>query len=331
MKYVFVAIASLLIGLTVGGRQALANTYDVTAKVPFAVASVPATIDQSLNNAVVGSSQVEMNGTCQTLSPVSVVSIWRGGQLIGSVSCEANGTYRLKVSLQPGANTLIARTGNISTVYGPDSSPITITYTPAVASTTTRRTVPGSQASSNTRADNQLPATNPEVNRPSGLSITTTNPVEILNDNNQVSINVTVASGQSPYTVLVVWGDGTTETRTVPGPGTYMFTHTFQKKGIYKATATVTDVLGVSRTHQFLLTSAAPPTSGSTQTNNSGVTTDGTAWWSQYATFIIASILAVSVFGSGYIFGHYASRQPIDVSSGRLLHHHKRRVGKLKP
>ncbi len=219
--------------------QAGADSYDVTASIPYPAPTIAAVIDPSFDGRAVESDVLEVFGTCQDIYPSSIVSLWRGGSLIGSVNCEANGTFRLNVSLLVGQNTIIARTSSLSNAFGPDSNATTVTYTPP--------------------APSQQTATNPTVPSQSQLEISSAEPFALLDDGNGVTIQIIVGGGLGPYTIVVNWGDGSTETLLVDDPGTFSFKHVFTDPGVYKVVATVTDILGVSKIYQFIVASTASP------------------------------------------------------------------------
>lgn len=239
-----IVLTSILVSLIIGFNQlkTLADSYDVTASVPFPVPSVAAKIDQSFSNSTKSADLLQIFGTCQSISPYSIVSIFRGSSLLGSVNCESNGTFRLNINLLEGANNLIARTSNISNVYGPDSDPVNINYVQPPQTSTNSNTSQNNETQSNTSSD---------------LTISTPSPIEIINDNKEVSVDIVVSGGKNPYKLVIVWGDGTTDSKDIQEEGTYRFTHKYQKEGIYKALARVTDFFGITKTYQFVLASHA--------------------------------------------------------------------------
>jgi len=79
-----------------------------------------------------------------------------------------------------------------------------------------------------------------------------------MNNSNTVTRQIKVDGGTSPYTIVINWGDGSTETQKVAGPGVYQFTHTYASPNIYRVLASVTDVLGATKVFQFIVTSTAP-------------------------------------------------------------------------
>ena len=240
-----IAVLLLIFGILMlfSVPRASADSYDVSATVPFPAPTSPAVIDPSFAGSQQTAETVELFGTCQNVYPSSIVSIWRGGQLLGSTNCQANNTFRVNISLALGLNTLVARTSSISLAYGPDSQPLSLTFTPPPPSASTPDGISPATASENAASD---------------LVITSEQPVAIMNDTNTVTIEIKVDGGTSPYTIVINWGDGSTETQKVAGPGVYQFTHTYASPNIYRVLASVTDVLGVTKVFQFIVTSTAP-------------------------------------------------------------------------
>lgn len=244
-----------------------AADYQVTATVPFNPPAQPAVIDPALNGKTVDTALTLINGICEHVAPATIVSIWRDGTSIGSVNCELSGTFQLSVSLKVGSNTIIARSSSLSNDYGPDSSPVTINYTPPLV-TPSPPTTPRPSTSTPTSTDTVA----------SDLTIGTPTPFVIMDEENAAAIQVIIKGGKGPYTVTINWGDGTTESSVVADLGTFSFKHQYADNGIYKVVATVTDVLGASEVYQFVVSALSLPSSESerpantTQPNDNGNT-----------------------------------------------------------
>lgn len=227
-----------------------AASYDVTASIPYPAPTTAAIIDPSLDGKDSPVDLFTVFGTCEHLSPASIVSLWRGLQLLGSVNCEPSGTFSLVITLISGANTIIARTSSLSENYGPDSTPVTISYTPPLVVN------PGQPT--NTPPKTAQPSTDP-------LFVTSPTPFEILHEDKGVTIKIVVSGGKGPYNISVNWGDGSTETSVVADIGSFSFKHVYEENGIYKVVATVTDVLGESKVYQFIVASTSVPQADSVE------------------------------------------------------------------
>ncbi|MCA9327579.1 hypothetical protein KDA14_03560 [Candidatus Saccharibacteria bacterium] len=224
-------IAALLTPASVGAEQ-----YDVNAFVPYPTPSQPATIDVPAPNTVFQNSLQSISGTCEAASPVNIVSVWRSGQLLGSAAC-TGGSYSIQVALTAGQNTLVARTAKQNGIYGPDSSAVLVTFeTPVVVEPLPPSVNEPTTTTQRTGATNQGAL--------QGLSLRTESPFSVLTSGNLVSIRVVVEGGKNPYVLLLNWGDGSTESRTIAQAGTYEFTHAYQKHRGYTVYIRVKDVLG---------------------------------------------------------------------------------------
>lgn len=256
-----------------------ADTYQVTAQVPYAVPSVPAVIQTPQDATNVDTAMQNISGSCEVTNPSTIVSIWRGGEAVGSSVCQPNGTFSLTLQLVTGPNDLLSRSSNISNVYGPDGTSVRITYRPhiAPAATTTDQTPP----------------------QESDLNVTSATPFGVLSEkDNSVTIQIIVKGSATPFDILINWGDGTTETKSVPAAGTYAFTHTYDKSATYSLRATVTDVLGATTVYTVPIvpTSVAPKP---TEVNSTIV--KGTSLRSSIIPYVVGGAV-LTVFGSTAFF-----------------------------
>jgi len=177
-------------------------------------------------------------------------------------------------------------------LYGPDSSPFIITYTPAIPVST-----PQAAAVSPTG-----PINNPQTS--GELLITSTTPFGVTNNNNSVSITITVKGGDKPYTLLINWGDGTTESQQLSAEGDYVYTHVYDKPAIYNVLVTLTDVLGKSRTFSWVVTSEQIP---AIQSPAAGKVPSGTEKVADFRSYTYFAIFALILFilVVVFLFGRY--------------------------
>ena len=293
MKRVFTLLLMLsALGLVIS-HIAHADSYNVSAVVPYSIPSVPATIDSSLAGISLTEKNLRIFGTCEQSNPANVVIFMRQTQVVGSVSCSASGTYQLDIDLTSGVNTFIARTANLNGVYGPDSQSDNVTYTPPVNNPTTAQREDAS----------------------SDLTIATEQPfITLAAGQKSVTVVVIVAGGQNPYVIELNWGDGSLEQKKVDSPGTYTFTHEYLKSASYQVKAIVTDVLGVSRIQYFAIASASPNKQQSSETKNNSVgvvtscTTWGCKWWNW--------VLLVLFFLFGLLIGAILMKRRLDRING---------------
>ena len=241
MKRVVLVWIAVMSACLLGTQLARADTYNVSATVPYDTPSTAATFASSLSGLNSPTRVVHLNGTCQYVYPASIVAIYRQGILIGSTACAVANIYQLDVSLQDGQNALLARTYNMNGIYGPDSAVITISYTPPAVVT---------------------PGVTPQAviqNASSDLSIVTQSPFQVVDATHKtVRVSVIVDGGTTPYTIELNWGDGAFESKQVSTSGTYTFEHEYAKPATYQAKARVTDVLGASREQSFVVVSPGP-------------------------------------------------------------------------
>ncbi len=257
-----------------------AQSYDVTASIPFPTPTQPAVIDPSLDNLSKDTDVAEIFGTCQSLTSPGIVSIWREGSLLGSTNCEQNGTFRLLVTLIGDNNVLIARSSNLTDNYGPDSVPVTIVY--------------------------KLSSSSPSLVSNPTLIISSTKPYNVLDENNSANIEITITGGVKPYTLVLKWGDGTTESLAVKNSKTTPLEHIYEKSGTYKVIATATDNIGTTKSYQLIISSillpapiSSPANSNSPNVENKGLSS------STYLRVVLFVLLFVPIFLTSFLLGRW--------------------------
>lgn len=305
----------LLAGLVVGTLllmpgHTFASNLQVGASVPYPAPSQAATIDGNLDGSTVNVALQTLTGTCQLQNPADVVAVWRDGNAIGSAPC--NGTYSLQIMLRPGDNLLTVRTANASNLYGPDSAPITVTLVlPPDPTPPADPVIPGTTIEPDETPmtpQNQTPAQIIETTNAGAatdLLASPTEPFSVLTSNNDVTVNVTVGGGQSPYTIRLDWGDGSTEMHSVDQAGTYSFTHAYVSSGNYMVRGNVYDVLGASTQFSYAVISSAPqPRTDTIVTAAVGQQQNPILrFLTEHWKPIIGSGAAAMVAGGGYMIG----------------------------
>lgn len=310
-------VISLLVGLcgfVVFGASVLADSYSVSAAVPYPVPSVAASTDSSLQGATLSTPTFDVFGTCQAVSPYTVVSIMQGSQVLATTTCASNGTFRVNVGLLEGVNQLLVRSSNITANYGPDSQVLQITYAPAPATS-----VPQPQQ---TNANSAPSAASDR------LSINTVNAFEVLNVAGEVKIEVVVGGGSSPYRVEIVWGDGSVDNKTFEKAGTYSFTHKYLTNAAFQAIARVTDVLGATKEHFFAILSPKSPAQTTQDTGKEAGSSGAgrTISWRRWLLIFAQSVALTSVFIVGWWLG---ARGNVSLKDEHIKHprrHIKKRV-----
>lgn len=273
MKRLPVIVLSMFVLL---GGIARADSYNVDAVVPYDAPTMPAVITSPVDGYVTSFASLNISGTCEYIAPGTVVVVIRNASVAGSSACSIGGTFSVVIALSGGANQLVARTANLNLLYGPDSATIMVQYNippaPPVPEPTTEPLAPENPE-----------AINPALAAPSDLVITSNTPFYIIEEAKKtVSITLQVDGGETPYDLVINWGDGTVETRRIESGGTYTFTYEYSKPGVYRASATVTDVKGTSRQYSFTVTSPIinnGETPAGTQTGVTIVKQSGWRWW----------------------------------------------------
>lgn len=293
-----------------------ADSYDVSAEVPYQVPSIPATANSGLNNITVGTRVFQLSGNCQFIAPATVLSIYRSGASIGSTACAANGTYSIAIDLVVGSNVLTIRTSNLNDVYGPDSLPVNVTYSPIAPSTP------------QTQGSNTAPSA--QTDQSSDLSIATEHPfAQISADQKSVTIAVVVGGGASPYTIEINWGDGSVDTKQVASAGSYVFSHDYKKSIIYQAKATVTDVLGIIRTHFFAIIANGPLSQEATRPSGDNAVLasneTGGHWYDSWGAIPVAAVVFCSGLGAGIVLANGGSFASSSINSLKLKKQHEKK------
>lgn len=282
---------------------AVASSYQVQATVPYPAPSQAAVFDPGYDGSTVSNAQVTLTGTCQVQNPADVVVIVRGSTTLGSTVC--NGTFSLQVMLVEGSNTLVARTFNASMVAGPDSQPITMTLQlpPSVTPTpdSPAPTAPPSTPAEVTAATNSGAAAD--------LTATPREPFSVLSNTNEITVNLRVGGGNTPYTITLNWGDGSIESHVVDQPGEYSFSHSYQKNAAYVIRGMVRDVLGASTSFEYAVITGKPTASagGESAGGSSGASVSFMDILRKYAILVAVIGSLAAVAGVGYLLGVHNS------------------------
>ena len=156
----------------------------------------------------------------------------------------------------------------------------------------------------------------------SRIELTPDRPFEVLDRNNSTQIDLNIKGGSSPYTVDVIWGDGSTQSLPVSGDGKFSLTHTYAAPGKYQVRVNVKDVLGsvVSYFHSVVSTNAAaapksPARSASPTSNGSGIFNIGIKGRRTWA-FVVTSWLVFFILG--FLLGR-RKRRMRDPVKGMLI------------
>lgn len=318
----FIAFA---FGLGFFGGTAAADTYNVNASVPYEAPSQAAVIDHPDDGAAFDDVQQTVTGTCQAQNPAAVVSIWREGVSLGSVGC-VSGRFSIAVVLTIGQNNLVARTANVSGLYGPDS----LTKTFNVNYPKSAEPLP-SGVNQPTTVESRAKAIN--QGGIAGLSLTTETPYEILPSSKKVTLRIIVNGGQQPYVLQLKWGDGSTESHSLDQAGTYDFTHTYLQHKTYSVYAYVRDVLGAYTEHVYAVISGQKSTTSAGTTKTMTPNTQNGGQWRPAGViwyYWILIILALIILLLSYLVGYRRGRERLELEVERRLVASKKKQKRAK-
>lgn len=257
-SYHGLAIILGLAGLMIVGLNVLAKvTADdlaVYARVPAPIPTSAAVITSPANGSQLKTSSVNVLGTCPSINPHVIITIVNNGRNVGSAACGGDNTFALPITLDLGSNVLVARSTTITGDDGPDSQPITVTYSRSSGS--------GGTVSPPVGSPGQVGA----------LQITTDQSFVVYGPAQDAVLNGTISGGTAPYHVHIDWGDGGTSDYTA-NTTVQVFRHHYRRTGTYDITMTITDSDGMVLVQHFAaVTPYVPPVgSGNTSSANSVV------------------------------------------------------------
>ena len=291
---ILICIISIFV---VNTNKVFADTYDVTAVVPFDPPTIPATVTSTANNTTVNTSSIEIAGTCQVLNPAVIVSVWNGLLLLGSTACLVGGNYSITVAMFSGTNVLIIKSSNINGLYGPDSSPFTISFTP-------NQPVPDPGPNQDSGAgNNNIPSVTANNPQNSGeLLLTSLAPFGVTNKENAVSITIRISGGNNPYSLTINWGDGTTMTQELDEKGDYTFNHIYEAANNYTVNVQVKDILENSRSFSWAV---SPGMQSITTDNQAAIKTPADKTNFKPYIYAVVALTAITFVSTSFIVGRY--------------------------
>jgi hypothetical protein len=222
---------------------------DLSAKISAPYPTIPATINEPLDGAQLTNPNIDVRGTCEHLTPSSVVALYIDNVNAGSVPCASDGTYYLAVTLTGGTHSLLARTLNSTDDFGPDGTPVSVTYTPPAPPPAAGGGTPGtssgrsgSSASRSTSGGATGQAGGGSCANPSPLTIESKDVNLDYGRYLPAKWQFSIHGGCAPYTLALDWGDGVTEHFLVDDSQTHEFSHAYAKmQPHYTVTARVWD------------------------------------------------------------------------------------------
>ncbi len=126
-SYPLLAALLLMVGvlLTMMTYQAAAEDVVVNAVVNGDPPTIAAVILSPVNDQRFTDPSVPVSGTCQ---PLFFVKIFRNNIFAGTSECSENGTFAVTIELFPGRNDLVARSFNVGESEGPPSNTVSVYY-----------------------------------------------------------------------------------------------------------------------------------------------------------------------------------------------------------
>ena len=206
------------------GKSASAADYVLNARVAAPLPTVAPKITTPAPNSTVSNPNIVISGTCPIIEPAIVVVLYRGDTMLGSAGCSSAGKFLGSFSLIEGNNIITPKLVTITTDAGPVGESVNIAYVkPSDTSP--------SPTSSSTKNSSVQPSATPTQTavKPSDLQIVSAAPLIIYRQNQSIVWKINVDGGQTPYTIMVDWGDGTKETFVVASAGEQALEHTYTK------------------------------------------------------------------------------------------------------
>jgi hypothetical protein len=252
-----------------------------------------ATIDTPTDGQHFTTASLTVRGSC----PSGVlVEIYRNATFAGSTLCDVNGLYAVLMTLTPGQNDLVARVADGLGQYGPDSLTVSVFYDPPAPSPTPSPTA--TPAPTLTPRPTVKPSAKPTPHPTRRPSPTPAPPLLITTGQHiyqggqvgrPVDWTITVAGGQTPYTVTWNWGDGVSDTDHTTA-GALQRSHAYAKPGTYQITLRVTDAAHHEAVMQVVAIVAGPTTGAIT----SGPRSDAGNLIFVWPLLVIVSLIVIS-------------------------------------
>lgn len=207
----------------------LADSIVVTANVPAPLPTVAPVITYPVNNANIAYSSTVVRGTCQILSPASIIALYRGDTLLGSTICSNAGTFKLSIDLIDGQNMVTPKSFNSLGDAGPVGLPVSLFFTPLTAQNV--------------------------------FSLTSDMPFITYKPNQTFDWNVYIKGGEKPYNLYINWGDNSSQALNKQEDGKVVLSHSYSSTKNYKISVTAIDKLSKERSLEILALTLVSPQS----------------------------------------------------------------------
>ncbi|RWZ78221.1 MAG: hypothetical protein EOT05_00420 [Candidatus Microsaccharimonas sossegonensis] len=295
------------------GLQSSGSTT-VTVNVAGNPPSTGADITYPTNNSITRSPEIQVVGTCPAQL---LVATYNNGMFAGSSICKNDSTYATVIQLVVGTNILQSQDYDGLNQPGPATSQVRITRmqdpsangngTPTIA-TSPNDIVPNPKPSVAEPAPQ--PSVNPCFDMSKTKALNPVNPTIIANcikrsvfTGDTVSLPIRVTGGNAPYALLINWGDGTTDLKTVLTTEYTNYQHTYNTAGIIGVSIKVTDAKGVTSFLQTVVQVNGSTTPGvKTSPFTNIINGLGTVWTDAPVPLYVAAVTLVLGFWVGDIF-----------------------------
>ena len=220
-----IGVGCVLVQPTIAAYAASSST--ISAVVSGPVPTTPATIDSPLEGQTVSSLPVTISGTCPSGSSLQ---LFRNTFPSGTSVCNG-GAYSIQTDLFDGKNSLVVYDYNFAGQAGPPSTTRTVTYVPKVVAPPPI-SHSGDENSQSTSNGSNRTQSNPKatVSQPP-LTLNNLSPFHGFSIGQTATWSVAIAGGTAPYSVSVVWGDGTDALYTSTNADTLTLTHIYTTVG----------------------------------------------------------------------------------------------------
>ena len=283
-----VVAGAFMIGLNVMARVT-ADTVDSFTLHIYASKPAPIPLDAAEitsphdGDNVEKSSQI-VSGMCPPIDPRGIIVLLDNGIQVGSIACDSSNQFSLLLVLTPGKHTFIARTYTITGDTGPDSEPVTITYT-----------TPAPVTSS---AQAELDAEEP--NGPP-LTLTIDAPFIVFGPGADAVWSGSITGGTLPYDVHINWGDDSQSDYMVTQSGKQQFVHRYTDMQSHLILLRVIDAKGRGITQDYAaVTPYRIPLIAATTPDESNKPFHGSTAIGAYGAYL----LTIAVFGFLWIHAH---------------------------
>jgi hypothetical protein len=222
----------LCVGVLITGwtYRALADTV-ISSVVEATPLQTGAMITYPTDGSLLQTSPIDVSGSC----PVnSYVELYLNGVFDGVAWCSSGDTFTIETSLFSGVNTLLVEDFNTTDQQGPATPSIGVTFNPPSAQTTPASSDTTTQASTTPDVTSATQTVLP-------LLLASDFHFQTFSQSKVFTWPLDLEGGTPPYTVHVVWGDGTSSILHFDTDPVFNLTHTYKSAGYYAVVAIAAD------------------------------------------------------------------------------------------